>query len=84
MTNRKHTSAPAASAASRVLQSPDTSPRSKSVAGAALRQARPDQAETSRKVATKASEVLRDGRTSRDSKTAAGSAEAQAKGHKKR
>lgn len=84
MVNRKHTGSKAASAASRVLQSPDTSPRSKSAAGAALRQARTDQAETSRPVATKASAVMRDGRTSRDSKTAAASAEAQAKGPKKK
>lgn len=83
MTNRKHTSPKAASAASRVLQSPDTSARSKSVAGSALRQARADQAETSSKVASEASKVMRDGRTSRDSKAAAGSVEAQAKGHRK-
>jgi hypothetical protein len=84
MTNRKHTSSTAASAASRVLQSTDTSARSKSVAGSALRQSRPDQAETSRRVASEASKVLRDGRTSRDSKSAAGSAEAQAHGKRKR
>ena len=84
MTNRKHTTPQAASAASRVLQSPDTSPRSKSVAGSALRQSRTDQAETSRRVATEASKVLRDGRTSPDSKAAAGSVEAQAKGHRKK
>jgi hypothetical protein len=84
MTNRKHTTPQAASAASRVLHSPDTSSRSKSVAGSALRQARNDQAETSRHVATKASKVLRDGRTSPDSKAAAGSVEAQAKGHRKK
>ena len=82
MANPKHTSHKAASAASRVMQSPNTSERSKSVAGSALRQARKDQAETSPRVAAEASKVMRDGRTSRDSKSAAGSAEAQAHGKK--
>ena len=78
----KTTGPTAASAASRVLNSPATGKASKSSAGSALTQVKAPRESSSKAAASAASKVLRDGRISSDSKSAAGSTLSQARGKK--
>lgn len=75
----KTTGPKAATAAGKVLNSPNTGKASKTAAASALTQAHNPRESTSRAAATAASKVLRDGRTSSTSKSAAGSALSQRK-----
>lgn len=77
--NKKQTSKPAASKASKTLTNKSTGSKSKTAAGSALAQKNAPKKQTSSKAASAASKTLRDGRTSKASKSAAGSALSQAK-----
>lgn len=84
MPKGRTTGRPAASNASKTLQSGSTGARSKSAAGSALSQTGAPGKTTSAKAAKAASSVLRDGRTSDASKSAAASALSQERGGKKK
>jgi len=81
--NRKVTSKPAASKASKTLRSGSTGKKSKTAGGSALSQTKAPKKQTSKRAASAASKVLRDGRTSKASKSAAGSALSQTPKRKK-
>jgi len=81
--NRKTTGTKAASSASKMLRSKDTSVKSKKAAGSALSQTNTPKRQTGAKAASAASKTLSDGRTSKNSKSAAGSALAQTPGKKR-
>ena len=75
--NRKVTSKPAATSASKTISSKSTGKASKTAGGSALSQHKAPAKQTSKKAASAASKTLRDGRTSKSSKSAAGSALSQ-------
>jgi hypothetical protein len=77
------TSKRAATAASKVLRSGDSSKASKSAAGSALSQRKAPEKATSSRTASAASSTLRSAGSSKSSKTAAGSALTQRPGGKK-
>lgn len=80
----KHTSKPAATAASKTMTDGRTSEESKSAAGSALSQADQEtNKSTQPKAAHNAAEVLDSEDTGAKSKTAAGSALSQVENHKK-
>ncbi len=68
------TSKRAATAASKILRSPEASKKSKSAAGSALAQHQSPSKVTSSRAATAASSALRSSNSSKAAKTAAGSA----------
>jgi hypothetical protein len=73
----------AATAASKVLRSPNSSKAAKSAAGSALSQAKSPPKVTSSNAATAASKTLRGSGSSKSAKTSAGSALTQRPGKKK-
>lgn len=78
MVNKKVTSKPVATKASKTLKSESTGKASKKAAGSALSQTKSPRKQTSEAAASAASKVLRDKRTSASAKSAAGSALSQA------
>ena len=71
--NRRVTSKPAASKASKTLTTKSTGKASKTAGGSALSQRKAPAKQTGKQAASAASKTLRDGRTSAASKSAAGS-----------